>query len=74
MKWVPVLCTILSLLIVSVTKAGRGERTQRLWEMTNSLLHCRDFPGGAMVKSPPANAGDLGSSPGLGRSQMPRNN
>ena len=31
----------------------------------------RDFPGGAVVKSPPANAGDTGSSPGPGRSHMP---
>ena len=30
------------------------------------------FPGGAVVKSPPANAGDMGSSPGPGRSHMPR--
>ena len=30
------------------------------------------FPGGAMVESLPANAGDTGSSPGLGRSHMPR--
>ena len=34
----------------------------------------RDFPGGAMVKNPPANAGDTGSIPGLGRSHMPRSN
>ena len=33
-----------------------------------------DFPGGAVVKNPPANAGDTGSSPGLGRSHMPRSN
>ena len=33
-----------------------------------------DFPGGAVVGSPPANAGDTGSSPGLGRSHMPRSN
>ena len=32
------------------------------------------FPGGAVVKNPPANAGDAGSSPGLGRSHMPRSN
>ena len=31
----------------------------------------RDFPGGAVVKNPPANAGDMGSSPGPGRSHMP---
>ena len=32
------------------------------------------FPGGAVVKNPPANAGDMGSSPGPGRSHMPRSN
>ena len=32
------------------------------------------FPGGAVVKNPPADAGDTGSSPGLGRSHMPRSN
>ena len=36
--------------------------------------HCRGFPGGAVVGSLPANAGDTGSSPGLGRSHMPRSN
>ena len=30
------------------------------------------FPGGAVVKNPPASARDRGSSPGPGRSQMPR--
>ena len=34
----------------------------------------RDFPGGAVVKNLPANAGDTGSSPGPGRSHMPRSN
>ena len=32
------------------------------------------FPGGAVVKNPPANAGDTGSSPGLGSSHLPRSN
>ena len=32
------------------------------------------FPGGAVVGNLPANAGDTGSSPGLGRSHMPRSN
>ena len=31
-----------------------------------------DFPGGAVVKNLSANAGDTGSSPGVGRSRMPR--
>ena len=30
------------------------------------------FPGGAVVENLPANAGNTGSSPGLGRSHMPR--
>ena len=29
------------------------------------------FPGGALVENLPANAGDMGSSSGLGRSHMP---
>ena len=32
------------------------------------------FPGGAVVESLPANAGDTGSSPGLGGSHMLRSN
>ena len=37
-------------------------------------INYRGFPGGAAVKNPLANAGDTGSSPGLGRSHMPRSN
>ena len=33
-----------------------------------------DFPGGAVSKNLPANAGDTGSSPGPGRSHMPWSN
>ena len=32
------------------------------------------FPGGTVVKNLPANAGDTGSSPGLGRSHMLQSN
>ena len=42
---------------------------QKFFKMSAS-----DFPGGAVVKNPPANAGDMGSSPGPGRSHMPRSN
>ena len=41
----------------------------------NAIHHIKKlegFPGGAVVESLPANAGDTGSSPGLGRSHMPR--
>ena len=30
------------------------------------------FPGVTVVKNPPANSGDMGSSPGPGRSHMPQ--
>ena len=33
-----------------------------------------DFPGGLVVKNLPANAGDMGSIPGPGRSHMPQSN
>ena len=32
------------------------------------------FPGGSVVKNPPANAGDTDSIPGLGRSHMLQSN
>ena len=34
--------------------------------------HILGFLGGAVVESPPADAGDAGSCPGPGRSHMPR--
>ena len=40
----------------------------------DSKYEGRDFPGGTVVKNPPANAGDMGLSPGPGRSHMPRSN
>ena len=33
-----------------------------------------DFPGGAVVKNPPANVGDMGLIPGVGRCHMPWSN
>ena len=37
-------------------------------------MQTQGFPGGAVVENLPADAGDTGSSPGLGRSHMPRSN
>ena len=34
----------------------------------------RGFPGGSAVKNPPAKAGDRGSVPGQGGSNMPQSN
>ena len=33
-----------------------------------------DFPGGTVIKNPPANAGDTGLIPGPGKSHMPWSN
>ena len=44
------------------------------WGKVDPLKKNRSFPGGAAVENPPANAGDTGSSPGLGGSHMPRSN
>ena len=32
----------------------------------------KDVPGGLVVKTPPANARDMGSTPGPGRSHIPQ--
>ena len=45
-----------------------------LQRKSRKKLKVGGFPGGAVVESLPANAGDTGSSPGLGRSHMPRSN
>ena len=42
--------------------------------MDKRIIYHQDFPGGAVVKNSPANAGDMGSSPDLGRSHMPWSN
>ena len=47
--------------------------------VTNSIktlktVHVIDFPGGLVVKNPPANAGNTGSISGLGRSHTPLSN
>ena len=49
---------------ISTTEQNKEKRIKRTED--------RGFPGGAVVKNLPANAGDTGSSPGLGRSHMPR--
>ena len=55
-------------------KIGSGQR-KLLCVMVRSLdfkYIYWGFPGGAVVENLFANAGDTGSSPGLGRSHMPR--
>ena len=48
--------------------------TALLLELRDQRFRFGGFPGGAVVESLPANAGDTGSSPGLGRSHMPQSN
>ena len=48
--------------------------TSQDWKGLLILSLPRGFPGGAVVENLSANAGDTGSSPGLGRSHMPRSN
>ena len=43
-------------------------------DKTDFKIKTRGFPGAAVVKNLPANVGDTGLSPGLGRSHMPRSN
>ena len=57
----------------------RTQHPETAWHIigikyTFKKMNWQDFPGGAVVKNPPANAGDMGSSPGPGRSHMPRSN
>ena len=48
-----------------------GQDRNKHTDVKNGL---EGFPGGAVVENLPANAGDTGSIPGLGRSHMPRSN
>ena len=41
-----------------------------IYRKTKTKMTARDFSGSTVVKNPPANAGDTGSIPGLGRSHM----
>ena len=53
---------------ISITNLRASGNKQVLKKVT------KGFPGGAVVENLPASAGDTGSSPGLGRSHMPRSN
>ena len=53
------------------TNDNENTTIQNLWDAAKAVL---GFPGGTVVENLPANAGDTGSSPGLGGSHMPRSN
>ena len=52
-------------------KKREGEKENEKKEKEKKM---GDFPGGAVVKNPPAHAEDTGSIPGPGRSHMPQSN
>ena len=63
------------------TQTHTGSQTTEGWSLCRGNGGRRErekigqgFPGGAVVESLPAHAGDTGSSPGLGGSHMPRSN
>ena len=49
-------------------------RNQAPWLQTILQSYIVGFPGGTVVKNPPANAEDMGSITGPGRSHMPHSN
>ena len=47
-----------------------GHTNIHLTNIISIKIYFKGFPGGAVVGNPPANAGDMGSSPGPGGSLM----
>ena len=62
--------------INNVTESNECQREWRGESIRDYMLKWkgRDFAGGPVVKNSPANAGDMGSIPGPGRSHMPWGN
>ena len=54
--------------------SGVIERALICCYQTEETFDGRDFPGGPVVKNPPANAGDTGLIPALGIFHMPQDN
>ena len=78
-KWIRVEMYVLRLLLVIpfhlCNTFSLEEPKVRHVELPAFKIHLPGgFPGGAVVENLPANAGDTGLSPGLGRSHMPRSN
>ena len=59
---------------INATKSCFFQKINRIDKSLARLIkkNTEGFPGGAVVENLPANARDTGSSPGLGRSHMPR--
>ena len=55
-----------------ISHSGHTHRmkTEKDFSYLYLIIYSGGFPGGTVVRSPPANAGDVGSSPGPGGSHM----
>ena len=75
---IKLLCTFVGymiFLIILYTHKSYFELRYKEWYLHIKYKMCAwGFPGGAVVENLPVNAGDTGSSPGLGRSHVPRSN
>ena len=49
---------------------GGRDQVIQTFKKTQQELGLQGFPGGSVLKNPPANAADMGSIPDLGRSYM----
>ena len=72
----PFAATWMGLEIIILSEVRQAEKDiyniVYMWNLKKNKNELLGFPGGAVVENLPANAGDTGSSPGLGRSHMPR--
>ena len=82
-KWIKMMWEIYTVEYYSATKKDEILPSVTTWmdlegimlrEISQNKTNTMGFPGGAVVKNPPANAADTGSSPGPGRSHMPWSN
>ena len=59
---------------IKIAEIQNTDNTKSWWGHGPKETHSLGFPGGTVVKNLPASAGNMGSSPGLGRSHMPWSN
>ena len=64
----------LSIAVKNIRWMVNGELDILMVQKVQKKIMFWGFPGGAVVENQPANAVDTGSTPGPGRSHMPRSN
>ena len=61
--------TMFTAALFTIARTWKQPKCPSTEEWIKKTWHC-GFPGGTVVKNPPANAGNTGSSPGPGRSHI----